>query len=94
MFYMIPTRIDQWGMATYGVFDDKYNPYDESSDKVAKSRADNPQIPNSRYLALKDYIKSLKPIEKWILRCTWVGAYSSDTQTYRRNSRQNWIKSV
>lgn len=94
MFYMIPTRIDPWGMATYGVFDDKYNPYDESSNNVAKSRADNPQIPNSRYWALKDYIRSLKPIENWILRSTWVGAYSGDTQTYRRNARTNWIDAV
>ncbi len=94
MFYMIPTRIDPWGMATYGLFDDSYNPYNESSPDVAKSRADNPQIPNSRYWALKDYIRSLKPIENWILRSTWVGAYSGDTQTYRMNSRKNWIKSV
>ncbi|MBK7867150.1 MAG: hypothetical protein IPJ75_09240 [Ignavibacteriales bacterium] len=94
MFYMIPTRIDQWGMATYGVFDDKYNPYNESSSAVAKSRADNPQVPNPRYWALKDYIKSLKPIENWILRSTWVGAYSGDTQTYRRNAREDWIDAV
>lgn len=94
MFYMIPTRIDLWGMATYGVFDDKYNPYNEASTEVAKSRADNPQVPNSGYWGLKEYIKSLKPIENWILRSSWVGAYSGDTQTYRMNSRKNWIKSV
>lgn len=62
-FYTVPTRIDPWGMATYGVFDDEFNPYDEKPPNIAKSRADNPQVPNPRYWALKDYIKSLKPIE-------------------------------
>jgi hypothetical protein len=90
---MVPSRID-YGMATYGVFDDQNNPYDETLQNVAKSRADNPQVPNPRYWALKDYIKSLKPIENWILRSTWVGTYSGNTQTCRRNARKNWIDGV
>ena len=94
MFYMIPTRIDPWGMATYGVFDDQNNPYNESSPNVAKARADNPQVPNSRYWALKDYIKSLKPIENWFLRTTWAGTFSGNTQSYRMNARKDWIDGV
>ncbi|MBV6445726.1 MAG: hypothetical protein IFNCLDLE_02011 [Ignavibacteriaceae bacterium] len=99
MFYMVPTRIDYVpgnisGMGTFGVFDDQNNPYNESSSTVAESRADNPQVPNPRYWALKDYIKSLKPIENWILRSTWVGTYSGNTQNYRRNARENWIDGV
>jgi len=99
MFYMIPTRIDyrigdSTGTGTYGVFDDQSHPYDESSSTVAESQADKPQIPNSRYFALKNYIKSLKPIEPWILRTTWSGTFTGTDQSYRRNSLSNWVAGV
>lgn len=99
MFYMIPTRVDYFpgsvaGMVTYGVFDDQNAVYNELSQNVAEARADKPQIPNSRYWALRNYIKSLRPIENWILRTSWVGTFCGNIQKNRISSLENWIYRV
>ncbi|MBZ0197796.1 MAG: hypothetical protein K8F28_10705, partial [Ignavibacteriaceae bacterium] len=93
MFYMGTTRVD-YGMITFGLFDDATNPYNENSASLNKQRADNPQIPNERYWALKEFLESVKPIEKFILRTSWAGTFSGNTQTYRRSAGADWIARV
>ncbi len=101
MYYMVPTRIDPipggdvaYNFATYGIFDDPANIYDENRPEVCKQRAGAPQMPNRRYHALQEYIHDLEKIDDLLLRLHWVNAYSADRGIHRVNDRALWINNV
>lgn len=102
MYYMVPTRIDPiptagetgYNFATYGIFDDASNIYDENDPKVSRQRAGAPQVPNRRYYAIQEYIHDLEKFDKKILKLHWVNAYSADRASHRVSDRDLWIRSV
>lgn len=102
MYYMVPTRIDPiptagetgYNFATYGIFDDASNIYDENDPKVSRQRAGAPQVPNRRYYAIQEYIHDLDKFDEKILKLHWVNAYSADRASHRVTDKELWIGNV
>jgi len=103
MFYMVPTRIPNIPTAdgakveaTYGLFDNPGNLYDDAENaQVCKSRGDLEQNGNYRYFAVEEFTERIKGIEKFILRTHWVNGFNGETNTHRiPGAICEWINSI
>ena len=101
MFYMVPTRIPNIPSedgskveATYGLFDDVINVYnDDENAPVCKIGGGLQQVGNYRYFAVKEFTEKISGIENFILRSSWVNGYSAANPSHRVSGNQ-WINGI
>jgi hypothetical protein len=96
MYYMIPTRAhtpvaaDETVWNTYGLFDEIDKAFSLNNPSSWCQNPANPQVPNNRFYAVKEFIQSTKLIENTLLGLDWQSAHNWS----RYPLESDWISDV